>query len=198
MTQTITNDNFLAKTFDNILTQSEIDNFLNYCYTTDKWAEIPNNFWDKRTIDFSIIKSDNPSLAEILEKAVKNIQSKLVENYNIPDVPCADTISIVRWFPGMKQTPHCDDMSDSKDHSKFSHRYFGCVIYLNNNYTGGETYYPKHNVVISPKPGMAAVHLGDCNHRHGVTQVEKNIRYTIASFWGFDKNKAIKTIDWNR
>lgn len=188
---------FMAKTFENVLTQEETNSFINYCNNTNRWREIPNNFWDKRTIHYSVVKNDNPILGEVLEKTIKIIQKKMIEEYKLSDIPYPDTLDVVRWFPGMEQQPHCDDMSDNEhQHQHFSHRYFGCVIYLNDNYTGGKTYYPEHNITISPKPGMAAIHLGDCNHRHGVTKVENNVRYTIASFWGFDKNRAIREITW--
>ena len=97
----------------------------------------------------------------------------------------------------MNQPPHCDDMSDSKKENKnFNHRYFGCVIYLNDDYIGGETFYPDHNFKIVPKSGTLAIHLGDCNHRHGVTEVKENTRYTIASFWSFDKMRAIQDVEY--
>jgi hypothetical protein len=191
-------NNFIAKTFDNILEQEDVDQLISYCNTTDKWRVIAEHwFWHNRTINYLVINEENKNLGSILEKIIKKTQKLLIEEYKLEDPIYADTLDLVRWFPGMKQEPHCDDMSDNKDvHSAFQHRYFGCVLYLNENYVGGHTYYPQHNFSIKPKTGTLAVHLGDCNHRHGVTKIENNIRYTVASFWTFDKTRAIQNINW--
>lgn len=184
-------NNFIAKSFDNFLNEEEVNIYLQYCSITNKWANIPNSFWDKRVINFNIIKTENLILRKIILKTINNIQQKMIEEYNLTEVPYPDTLDIVRWFPGMEQTPHCDDMSDSDSKQQFKHRYFGCIIYLNDDYGGGYTYYPEHNFSIKPKSGKLAIHLGDCNHRHGVTKILNKTRYTIASFWGFNKNKTI-------
>lgn len=38
---------------------------------------------------------------------------------------------------------------------------WGCVIYLNDNYEGGEIYYPKKNIQYKPKAGSLICHIGD-------------------------------------
>lgn len=185
---------FQAKTFNNFISQEETQKLLNFCKKTDLWREIPNSFWDKRTINYNNLDGD---IKQIIEKAIINLQKILYENYELTQPPYPDTLDVVRWYEGMSQNPHCDDMSDNTESKiNFGHRYFGCVIYLNDDYSGGKTYYPEHNFEIKPESGKLAIHLGDCNHRHGVTPIVGNTRYTIASFWTFDKNKAIKNINY--
>lgn len=185
---------FAAKTFDEVLSLEECDKILNYAKTTDAWESVSNNFWDKRTIYYHNLPDD---LKAILKPKYEGIQKLFRQEYCLDASLYPDTITLVRWFPGMEQPPHCDDMSDSKEeHPKFKNRFIGSIVYLNDDFTGGETYYPQHNFKITPKRGTLAVHLGDNNHRHGVTKVEGNVRYTIASFWSFDPKTAVAGIDW--
>jgi hypothetical protein len=81
-------------------------------------------------------------------------------------------------------------MIDTIDHITHKHREYGSIVYLNNNFSGGETFYPQHNISIVPKPGMLAIHPADSNHMHGVSEIKDGIRYTIASFWTFDKERS--------
>jgi hypothetical protein len=189
-------NNFLTKTFDNFLTKEEIYLILNYVKKTENWRKIDSNtFWNNRTINLSVIEDNN--IFKIIQNIIFKLQKIIIDNYDTPSIPYPDTVDLVRWFPEMKQDPHCDDMSDHENEkSNFQHRYFGSVICLNDDYIGGKTYYPEHNFEITPKAGTLVIHLGDCNHRHGVTKVENAIRYTLASFWTFDKDRALKCINW--
>lgn len=189
---------FLGKTVSNFISPDEVSVLLNYCKNTDAWEEIPDNYeWTKRTIDFSLL---NGECALIVSNAMSRLQKVLINEYNLKAPIYPDTVNIARMFSGTLQRPHCDDMSDSeRDNIKneFRHRYFGSVIYLNNDFIGGKTFYTEHPIEIDPEPGKLAIHLGDCNHRHSVTRVEGNTRYTISSFWGFDKSLSVPGIIYN-
>ena len=188
---------FDAKVIDGFVGKKDCEIILNFAKETNLWESIPNNFWDGRTINYTKLPIE---IKNIFHSIMVRMQSTLHNEYNLEEKIYPDTIDLVRWFDGMKQTPHCDNMSDhgpdGSEFHRFGHRYFGCVIYINEDYEGGKTYYPDHNFEITPKIGRLAIHLGDCNHRHGVTEVKKNIRYTVASFWSFDKIKAVKDVEY--
>lgn len=188
---------FQAKIFDDFISVEDAKILVDFCQNAIDWRSIPNSFWDSRTINFHAIKNKSVRCGEILETAIKKMQHTLIDAYSLDRRPFADTADVVRWFVGMQQHPHADDMSNNQEqHKRFGHRYFGCVIYLNDDYDGGSTFYPLHNFSVKPKAGRLAVHLGDQNHLHGVTKVEKNTRYTFASFWGFDENKKQSGVVW--
>lgn len=192
----ITNMNkFSAKTFNAILLPEECSYILDFCKSTSSWRSIPDSFWHDRTINYLTLQDEK--IKKIISEKFVKIQKIIKDAYSLDFNVYTDTIDIVRWLPGMEQSPHCDDMSDSEEHhQRHKNRFFGAVLYLNDDFAGGETFYPDHDFKVVPKQGMLAVHLGDCNHRHGVTKVENSTRYTIASFWSFDKNTATPNIDW--
>ena len=58
---------------------------------------------------------------------------------------------------------------------------YGMVVYLNDNYEGGEIYYTKQDVVYKPKAGDFLVHSSDIHCEHGVKSVKSGIRYSYPS-----------------
>ena len=69
---------------------------------------------------------------------------------------------------------------------------FAAVGYLNDDYEGGEIYFPEIAERIKPKAGMlVAFHCGP-KHRHGVRPTRGNVlRYTFPSWF----TERIESID---
>jgi len=188
---------FKPISIDRFLTDEEVKAILSYAENTNAWISYPGTVWDKRTITLDRIKPENSDVAQIIEKTALKTQQAIHDRYNLSYTPYADAMTLCRWFDGMSQPPHCDDMSNVEGENLIhGHREFGSIIYLNDDYDGGETYYPDHNFKIDPISGRIAIHLSDCNHRHGVTQVKGSTRYTIASFWTSKESKATHTVNW--
>lgn len=73
-----------------------------------------------------------------------------------------------------------DRMSSHKDNGSNPTINWGAVIYLNNDYLGGEIYYPDLDVVHKPDPGSMLLHGGSVEH--GVYKVEEGIKYIMTNF----------------
>jgi len=184
---------FNPKIITNFLENDTCDLFLKYANSTNDWIKTgDSDFWDKRTIY-------HQKLIELgfdCRKIITDMKTVIEKEYELKEEIYADSLILCRWFEKSSQTPHCDNMIDFEEqHKKHGHRHFGAIIYLNDNYDGGRTYYPEHNFEIIPKSGALAVHLADCDHRHGVTEVTSGIRYTLASFWTFNKSKSFINFD---
>jgi hypothetical protein len=181
-------DSFSAIEVNNFLSQYEIDTILEFVKNTNVWEKTDSEFWNNRSITArNVYNSGNVEIGKMLYDIRERMSSVIVEKYNI-DAIYPDLFQIIRWFDGMEQQPHADDMKNAgPGHEWFHHRDFGAIIYLNEDYSGGKTYYPQHNIEITPQSGKLAVHPGDSNHIHGVTKISDGIRYTIASFWTKDR-----------
>jgi hypothetical protein len=176
---------FNAKTHDNFLNQDEVRFFLDTLVNTDKWEPSSIEFWNDRVINIRTAKTHfgqefADKLTEISERTKEFIKS----NYSLEKNIEPDIVTMCRWFPGMSQPPHADDMTNTKVKG-LEHRIFGAIVYLNDDYEGGKTFYPDYDIEITPESGKLAVHPGDTNHMHGVTEITGNVRYTIASFWKY-------------
>ena len=180
---------FNAKVIENFISQDDAELIINAAIESNLWQNGGSEFWDNRVINYNDMLKFNNNIAKIILDANIKCGQKIKEEFNLQHPVYSDTLQIVRWFPGMEQPPHADDMSNT-DIPGFAHRIFGSIIYLNDNYNGGHTYYPNYNFDISPKTGTLAIHPGDPEHLHGVTKIENGMRYTISSFWTHEKGKA--------
>jgi hypothetical protein len=174
-----------AKEFKDFLSFEETANILDFARNTNSWANAGHEFWDGRIINTFMIENKN------IQNTMYNIKSRAAEKikkaYSLTTDIYPDLFQITRWFPGMEQPPHSDDMENTDHSEQNKHREYGAIIYLNDDFVGGRTFYPQHNFEIIPEPGKMAVHPGTTDHMHGVTRVEGGIRYTIASFWTKEK-----------
>ncbi len=70
---------------------------------------------------------------------------------------------------------------DSPENTK-NKTHYGLVLYLNDNYDGGEIYYPKLNIEYKPKSGDIIIHPGTEEYMHGVRDISNGTRYAITTF----------------
>lgn len=175
---------FKAVTIPNLISKEEAAWLVNFAEGIEQWEYGGSDFWDNRSLNaINIYEQHNKEVGKFLFDLRNKMSQEIESVYGNPVYP--DLLQIVRWFPGQEQSPHADDMTNSNEEGLewFHHRHYGSILYLNDNYDGGHTYYPQHNFEIKPEVGTLAVHPGDPDHMHGVTKVTGGIRYTIASFW---------------
>lgn len=180
---------FDGRVVEGFISKKDCEYLIDLAIRLDLWEGAGYKFWDNRVTNYSTFLKHDKDAAKILLDANFRCRQKIKKEYNLDHPVYSDTLQVIRWFPGMDQGPHADDMSDTenKDHL---HRSFGSVVYLNDNYEGGHTYYPNFNFEVKPKTGSLAFHPATPDHLHGVTRVSNSIRYTLASFWTFDINMS--------
>lgn len=141
----------------------------------------------------------------------KRIEPHVKERFEAKNIRTEQYL-INRWRPGREQQPHLDyfiEQEGEHDYemlekyhlpksyldtfeSRFQTKHYSSLIYLNDDYVGGELYFPQHeNLTLRMEPGDLVVFRGDENTLHGVKKIESGIRYTISLFWAdTDKEKA--------
>lgn len=58
------------------------------------------------------------------------------------------------------------------------------LVYLNDDYEGGELYFPRYDYSIKPSAGTMITFPGSLYYIHGVKEITKGVRYTINQ-WSF-------------
>ena len=124
----------------------------------------------------------------------------IIENFfNVKVSPTGETI--VRWLPGQFQNPHADkelhEGDDAGTPNDFPYYDIASLFYLNDDYEGGELYFPLQDIQFKPKRGAAYFFPGDMNYVHGVTEIKNGIRYTCPFFWEILKHTGTKQPDLN-
>ena len=57
---------------------------------------------------------------------------------------------------------------------------YGVLMYLNEDFDGGEICYPELGIEYKPKPGVLLIH--DAGNMHGVNSISNGTRYSMTSF----------------
>lgn len=103
----------------------------------------------------------------------KNIRTKIENIFeNFSRISSANLIH--RYQKGEDKGEHRDDSGDINIQ-------YGIVIYLNDNYMGGEIVYSDYNLSIKPKARSLLVHPGYLNHFVNPVESEET-RYVLTAF----------------
>lgn len=91
-----------------------------------------------------------------------------------------DTFNYVRWNVGDSMGLHADG---DYDDGSYSWREFGAILYLHDDYEGGEICFPNQGLELKPKAGTLVFFPGKKPFLHCVKEVTRGPRYNLASFW---------------
>ena len=178
----------LAKLVKDLASKDECNDLVNYASKLTIWDKSSHPFWDDRVINARTIANDCKPVARLMVDIRNRAKEKIKEVYQLDKEIYPDLLQMVRWPVGLSQPPHSDAYNLDGSYHPTAWRHFGSVIYLNENYSGGQTYYPNFEFEIQPVAGSLAVHPSDLLHYHGVREVVGSTRYTIVMFWTFDQN----------
>lgn len=96
-----------------------------------------------------------------------------------------NTTHAQKWEVGGVAYPHSDNSDFNGNPNAFEINKYVGILYLNDDYEGGELYFPDHNIKIKPEAGMFVTFPGGHENIHGVTVVTEGTRYTMVSFWDY-------------
>ena len=184
----------MSKVFekDNFLTQGECNLLINYqkrhcANDIEKWSlQDHDSNWSSRTATLN--KVDNEVVRRLVEVVHYNISILCAKSYNV-DYVYPEFSNLVYWAPGMSLGVHADNMwidEPEKPHYS-SHRDFSAVIYLNDDYEGGKTFFKDTGYEVQPKTGKLIYFTSGKEDAHGVTEIISGHRYSF-TLW-FTKNE---------
>jgi hypothetical protein len=155
-----------------------------------------SSYWDNRVASRPILDKADPEISNVIGRMVDRLKIEVDNFFKVDAFPTSP--AIVRWMPGYKQLPHADkELHEGLDAGKpndFPYYDLSGLFYLNDDYEGGELYFPQHNIQFKPKPGAAYFFPGDMNYIHGVTEITSGIRYVIPFFWTILKHTGEKQL----
>jgi len=144
-----------------------------------------HSYWEDRVATSSSLNKNNPNIFPAIVKIQERLK-KEVDLFFSVDAK-ATPPAIVRWLPGQLQMPHADkELHEGPDAglpNDFPWYDIAGLFYLNDDYEGGELYFPLQGVEFKPKAGGAYFFPGDKNFIHGVREIKSGIRYVIPFFW---------------
>ncbi len=157
-------------------------------FDPEKTNETGQTSWivDKNIRDTQIIPMGllYPKMEELFRNIVKEIINPF---YNI-EVSSSEVPQILSYKIGGHYKPHIDGESiwvsptGETIWRKSTDRDISIVLYLNDDFEGGDFIFPELKIRVRPEPGMLVCFPSNHNYMHGVEPVTKGNRYSIVTW----------------
>ena len=161
--------------FENYFLRNE--ELIDLAETENKWRQgTAGKGTDPKVRITDIYDMDNESelgqeALEVVVKAIREYGSK----YIALQITQGEHLRIARYQTGGHYAPHVDSNGDRK---------LSAIIYLNNDFEGGELYFPVQDVTIKPEPGMLVLFPSSWQYVHQSKEVTKGTKYTCLGWFG--------------
>ena len=175
----------LAHMLDYIKTQPEIDLSV---FDPEKSNLTGNTEFsiDKKVRDTQLVEMGDlfDPIVDLYRNIVKNIINPFYE-FTIRD---SEMPQILKYQVGGHYSPHVDGESlwKSPDGNvmwrKSTDRDLSTVIFLNDDFEGGDFVFPEFRIRIKPEPGMLICFPSTYQYLHGVEPVTKGVRYAMVNW----------------
>ena len=169
----------MIQVIDNFISEERARALLDFCRGFDISLFIGDGYWESKSIP---LRYETPEVKAIKEAALLGIREAIRKVSGKALYP--DCTNLVRWTAGDWMGLHADGEYDG---GEFNWRLFGAILYLNDDYEGGQIHFPNQGVELKPKAGTLVFFPGHKPYVHGVKEITRGERYTMASFWAADK-----------
>lgn len=157
-------------------------------------------FWKDRVASRPSLDKNDPRIGKIIEGLVARLKPVIEDFFSVRVQPTGQTV--VKWLPGQYQLPHADKElhsgPDAGTPNDFPQYDIASLFYINDDYEGGELYFPNQGLQFKPKAGAAYFFPGDMNYVHGVTEIRNSLRYTCPFFWEILEHTGEVKPDFNK
>ena len=105
--------------------------------------------------------ADDTWLTEKEVPELKSLREWIAGTTSLP-IENQEAGTVIRYSPGGKYELHYDyfksDVPDQKEELNYGgNRVYSFLVYLNEDFEGGETYFPHHNLKVQPEIGKAVL-----------------------------------------
>ena len=135
---------------------------------------------DEETKDFGLYPKFFQELTAKYKQAVETVFGRPVK---------PNTSHAQKWDVGGFASPHSDNSDFDGNPTSFQINKYVGILYLNENYEGGNLYFPDHNIDFKPPAYSFITFPGGIENVHGVSEITKGTRYTMVSFWDFEESE---------
>jgi len=173
---------------ENFISEKHLEEIVTYCSTASEWESRSELGTDSIHMP-EFIEKNSTQVFQIMQQYVNNVQHEI--EYKFGRKLEKTRPGIRRWYPGEYQDIHADGETAGGWPGYNYIIDYGSIIYLNDDYEGGELFFPKYDIFIKPKPGTLIFFPSTNMYAHGVTAVVSGVRYTSPHFWTPTKHKIL-------
>lgn len=176
--------------YDNIIDSTMCDSILNYYTETydNQLNDINKLPWfEENTIYW--VNLQKTKIQNEINFCRKNISKLVNDSYNVLSYPHLTTL--VMWKEGKSMAIHKDNGYEN-DKDILHMRTYTAVMYINDDFEGGETIIQKENsneieYECKPQKGSVLIFKSDDSCLHGVNKITKGNRLTLSMWFVIDE-----------
>jgi hypothetical protein len=134
------------------------------------------------------LANGDPTLPELLGKYYDRLKKIIETSFNCR-VHDEGVNSVIEMIAGDSMPVHVDHGSAQNKSVGFKtgaghpSRDISSVLYYNDDYEGGEIYFPKQDLLIKPEPGMFICFPAKDEFPHQVKEIKSGYRWCSSTFW---------------
>ena len=155
-----------------------------------KHRKVGVDFWEGRIVYMNEVAQHDASAAAIMGGFQKRATAMLGDFYVLTSPLWTDTVQLNIWEQNSYLPPHTDNSNPDGSSHTTPWRDFSSIVYLNDDYEGGELYFTAKDRILKPQRGMLVAFSAGYHHEHGVLKVTSGRRITMPAFYTFDKGRA--------
>lgn len=172
----------------NFISKEDLEKIKEVLPQIDHFKKIEHDpFWTNRISENEYLRKTFPEFEKILQK-YQDKHKKIIENFFNVDL-CKNRPNVVIWRTGNYQDPHADKETNDGKTILVPENDIASLIYLNDDFKGGEIYFPIQKIEIKPEAGDAIFFPGDNKYLHGVKKITEGNRFSSTAFWNILKIK---------
>jgi len=146
-----------------------------YAYQSEYSFGKQKKFINSSTLDLSLPKAEEcfyifKKLKLAIDAGVQHYSSVVTD-----DIGFLSPLSISKYSEGKMMGPHVDAHNDDPTKT------ISCVLYLNDDYEGGELNFPDHEIMIKPEAGSLVIFPSKYMHESKI--LKTGTKYMSPGFW---------------
>jgi hypothetical protein len=149
-----------------------------------------NDYWQGRLLFAHEVAAHSAEAGQIMKDFQLAATQRIERFYRLTQPIYADTVQLVLWSEGIHMPAHADNANPDGSPHGMAWRNFSSIVYLNDNYDGGELYFTALDAHIKPKAGMLVAFTAGFHHEHAVLKVLGGERLTMPAFYTFERKHA--------
>lgn len=148
-----------------------VDRIVKYSRAHDgEFSDYGNREQEFKVHTYHEIEKNDSQLLDDMQNLAKRVYSFVLDTYGGEFSEFLETKThIARFEKGRGMHEHFDSNRPND---------IATLVYLNDEYSGGEIYFPEIGLEFKPKPGDLLCFPDNPNFIHGVKKIESGVRYT--------------------
>ena len=161
----------------------------------DRYSELSDRRdYGTPLLHYYTLRDVDSESASLVHGVTLQCKEKIEVDLRTPEL-FVESVFIACLLPGDSHIPHADN--ERREHGRWlpnhtPQRDYTGLVYLNDNFTGGELVFPDRDVVIIPKPGLFVGFPSNHKFVHAVPNVLSGKRYSLSVWFTMDSAKAMQ------